>query len=153
MTIIRIAKEFDIDLTLEHCTEGHKIVKQLVDFNAPAVVGPTMTGRVKVELKNKTFATPGMLAEAGLNVAIMSDHPASPIDSLLVYAALAVKSGMSKKEALEAITINPAQILGIDKTVGSLEIGKDADLVVFNGDPLDINSEVEMVFINGKQVK
>ncbi|AGB41614.1 amidohydrolase, imidazolonepropionase [Halobacteroides halobius DSM 5150] len=152
MTIIRIAEEFDIDLTLEHCTAGHKIADQLAKAKFPAVVGPTLTGRIKVELKDRTFKTPGILSRAGLKVAIMSDHPASPIDGLLVYTALAVKSGMDRLEALKAITINPAQILGVADRVGSIEKGKDADLVVFNGDPLAIGSKVNLVLIDGDKV-
>ncbi|GAB6137019.1 amidohydrolase [Halanaerobaculum tunisiense] len=153
MTALRIAQEFDIDITLEHCTAGHQIVDQLAETDTSVVVGPTLIGKVKVELKDKTFATPGILSAAGIPVAIMSDHPASPIDSLLVSAALAVKSGMDRKEALKAVTINPAQILDIADQVGSIKVGKDADLVVFSGDPLDISSEVELVLLEGEKVK
>ncbi|GAB6100530.1 amidohydrolase [Halanaerocella petrolearia] len=153
ITALRIADEFDIDITLEHCTAGHKIAQELAETDYPAIIGPTLTGRVKVELKDRTFATPGDLSKEGVKVAIMSDHPASPIDSLLIYVALAVKSGMDRMEALKAVTINPAEILGIADRVGSIEEGKDADLVVFSDDPLDINSEVEMVLIEGEKVK
>lgn len=153
MTVLRIAKEFDINVTLEHCTEGHKIAKEIAEAGVPAIVGPTLTGKVKVELKERTFATPGILSKAGVKVALMSDHPVIPVENLPVYAALSVRSGMDEMEALKAITINPAEILGIDDRVGSIETGKDADLVIFNGDPLDIKSEVEMVFINGKLIE
>ncbi|ACL68938.1 amidohydrolase [Halothermothrix orenii] len=152
MTILRIAREFNIKVTLEHCTEGHKIAEEIVRSGVPAIVGPTLTGKTKVELKNRTFETPGILSKAGVKVALMSDHPVIPVENLTVYAALAVKSGMNREEALKAITINPAEILGIDDRVGSLEPGKDADLVVFDRDPLDIMSKVEMVFINGDRV-
>ncbi|MFW6006596.1 MAG: amidohydrolase [Bacillota bacterium] len=150
MTILRIAREFDIEVTLEHCTEGHIIAEEIAKAGVPAIVGPTLTGRVKVELRNRDFKTPGVLAEAGVKVALMSDHPVIPSANLPVYAALAVKSGMSREEALKAITINAAEILGVADKVGSIEKGKDADLVIFDGDPLDISSEVEHVIINGK---
>ncbi len=153
MTIIRIAKEFDLDATIEHCTEGHKIVDELAEAGFPAIVGPSLTTRSKVELMDRSYKTPGILADAGLKVALMSDHPVIPIHYLPVYAALAVKSGMDKREALKAITINPAEILGVDNRVGSIKEGKDADLVLFDGDPLVVESEVEEVFINGEIVK
>lgn len=152
MTIVRIAKEFDLDVTIEHCTEGHKIVDELVDAGFPAIVGPSLTTRSKVELMDRSYKTPGILAEAGVKVALMSDHPVIPIHYLPVYAALAVKSGMDKREALKAITINPAEILGVEDRVGSIKEGKDADLVLFDGDPLRLESEVKEVFINGEIV-
>lgn len=153
MTIIRIAKEFDLDATIEHCTEGHKIVDELAEAGFPTIVGPSLTTRSKVELMDRSYKTPGILADAGLKVALMSDHPVVPIHYLPVYAALAVKSGMDKREALKAITINPAEILGVDDRVGSIKEGKDADLVLFDGDPLVVESEVKEVFINGEIVK
>lgn len=152
MTILRIAREFDIDVTLEHCTEGHKIAEEIAESGFPAIVGPSLTTRAKVELKDRTYKTPAVLAEAGVKVALMSDHPVIPIHYLPVYAALAVRSGMDRNEALKAITINPAEILGVDDRVGSLAVGKDADLVIFNGDPLSVDTEVEDVFINGEKV-
>jgi len=153
MTAIRIAKEFDIDITLEHCTEGHKVAEEIAEANIPAVVGPSMTGRVKVELSELSFKTAGVLAEAGVKIALMSDHPVIPTKNAPIYAALAIKSGLDEKEALKAITINPAQILGVDDRVGSIEEGKDADLVIFKGHPLDISSEIESVIINGELVQ
>lgn len=153
MTILRIAREFDIKVTLEHCTEGHLIAEEIAAAGVPAIVGPTLTGKVKVELKERTFETPGILSRAGVKVALMSDHPVVPTENLPVYAALSVKAGMDEEEALKAITINPAEILGIDDRVGSIETGKDADLVIFSSHPLDIQSRVEMVFVNGKKVK
>ena len=153
MTMIRIAKEFDLDATIEHCTEGHKVVDELVEAGFPAIVGPSLTTRSKVELMDRSYKTPGILADAGIKVALMSDHPVIPIHYLPVYAALAVKSGMDKREALKAITINPAEILGVDNRVGSIKEGKDADLVLFDGDPLVLESKIEEVFINGEIVK
>ncbi len=150
MTALRIAKEFDINITLEHCTEGHLAAHKIAEAGAPAVVGPSLTGKVKVELKEQDFKTAALLAEAGVKIALVSDHPVTPTERLPLYAALAVKSGLNKDEALKAITINPAEILGIADRVGSLEKGKDADLVIFNGEPLDFNSSIGKVMINGR---
>lgn len=152
MTSLRIAKEFDVRMTLEHCTEGHLIADILKEENAQAIIGPTFTSRSKVELKNRTFETPGILEKAGLEVALMTDHPVIPIEQLSLCAALSVKSGMSYEGALRAITINPAKILGLDNRVGSLEVGKDADIVIWTADPLTLESEVVMTFINGLNV-
>ena len=153
ITILRIAREFGIDITLEHCTEGHKIAEKIAEAGFPAIVGPTLTGKVKVELKERDFKTPAVLSEAGVKVALMSDHPVLPAANLPVYAALAVKAGMKKEEALKAITINAAEILKVDDRVGSLETGKDADLVIFDKNPLDIQASAEKVIINGEIVK
>lgn len=153
MTAIRIAKEFDVNITLEHCTEGHKIADEIAEAKIPAVVGPSMTGRVKVELSELSFKTAGVLAKAGVKIALMSDHPVIPTKNATVYAALAIKEGLDPKEALKAITINPAEILGVDDRVGSIEVDKDADLVIYNGDPLDITSTIDKVFINGNIVE
>ncbi len=152
MTILRIAKEFDINVTLEHCTEGHKIVEQIVEAGVPAVVGPTLTARSKYELKDRTFETPGILAKAGIKVALMTDHPVIPVHYLPICAGLAVRHGMPEIEAMKAITINAAEILGVDDRVGSLEVGKDADIVIFDGHPLETMTKVEKVFINGEEV-
>lgn len=152
MTVIRIAKEFDINITLEHCTEGHKVADEIAEAGIPAVVGPSMTGRVKVELSELSFKTAGVLAKAGVKIALMSDHPVIPTKNATVYAALAIKEGLDPNEALKAITINPAEILGVDDKVGSIEVGKDADLVIYNGHPLNITSNIEKVVINGNIV-
>jgi len=152
ITSLRIAREFDIDITLEHCTEGHQIAEKIAEAGIPAVVGPTLTGKVKVELKERNFKTPGILANAGVKVALMSDHPVLSVAKLPVYAALAVKAGMDKNEALKAITINAAEILGVKDKVGSLETGKDADLIILDGDPLDVQSSMETVIIDGEVV-
>ncbi len=150
MTALRIAEEFDLNLTLEHCTEGHLIADKIAEAGVPAAVGPSLTGRVKVELKELDFKTAAVLAESGVKVSLISDHPVTPVKNLPLYAALAVKSGLKRSEALKAITINPAQLLGISQRVGSLEKGKDADLVIFDGDPLDLNTNVEKVMIDGQ---
>ncbi|NNG66471.1 amidohydrolase [Caldanaerobacter subterraneus] len=151
-TALRIAKEFNIDITLDHCTDGHLIVDELVKENAKVIVGPSLSERSKIELVNLSFKTAGVLSKAGLLVAIMTDHPVIPINYLTLCAALAVKDGMDEMEALKAITINPAKILGIDDRVGSIEKGKDADIVVFDGHPLEVKTKTKYVFINGKLV-
>lgn len=153
MTAIRIAQEFNIDLVLDHCTDGHKIVDILKRYNYPAVVGPSFVNRAKVELKDKTFKTPGILAGEGIKVAIMTDHSVVPIEHLPLCAALAVRNGMSEKDALRAITIWPAEILGVEDKLGSLQIGKDADIVIWDGHPLSLDSTAETVLINGRVVK
>lgn len=152
MTAVRIAEEFNVKIVIEHCTEGHKIADELAKRGIPAVVGPSLTARVKVELKDRTFKTPGILAKAGVTVALMTDHPVIPVHYLPLSAALAVRDGMDEEEALKAITINPARICGVDDRLGSLEKGKDADIVVFDGWPLDVNARVKWVIIDGKVV-
>jgi len=152
MTAIRIAEEFNVKLIIEHGTEGHLIADEIADRNIPVVAGPSFISRAKVELKQRTFETPGILSKKGVKVAIMTDHPVIPINYLSLCAALAVKAGMDYDEALKAITINAAEILGISNRVGSIEEGKDADLVIMDGDPLEVKTKVLEVFINGKTV-
>jgi len=152
MTALRIAKEFNLNISIEHCTEGHKIVKELKEAGVWAIVGPTLTNRSKVELKELSWNTLRTLWEAGIPVAITMDHPVIPVGYLPTAAAYAVKAGLPYEEALKAITINPAKILGIDDRYGSIEVGKMADLVLWNGDPLEIQSRVEKVWIHGKLV-
>lgn len=152
MTAIRIAREFNVDLVIEHCTEGHKIAKDLAELGYPAVVGPLMTNRSKVELKDKSFKTPGVLAKAGVKVAIMTDHSVTPIEQLPLCAALACKAGMEIEDALRAITINPAEILGVSDRIGSLEVGKDADIVIWSEHPFIITSRPLYVIIDGEIV-
>ncbi|KXZ39079.1 Imidazolonepropionase [Alkalithermobacter thermoalcaliphilus JW-YL-7 = DSM 7308] len=151
-TAIRIAKEFDLNLTLEHCTEGHLIVDHLVKEGYPAIVGPTLSDRSKIELKNLTFETPGILAKKGMTVCLMTDHPVIPVQYLPLCASLAVKGGMSVEDALKSITINPAKVLGIDDKVGSIEVGKDADIVIWDSFPLEIQSRVLYTIIDGNIV-
>ena len=151
-TAIRIAKEFGVKLTLEHCTEGHLIVEELKRAGCPVAVGPTLTHASKYELVNKTFATPGILAQAGLQVSIITDHSVIPQHYLPLCAGLAVKAGMDPFAALQAITINPAKHLGVAGRVGSLELGKDADVVVANGDPMVSDTVIEAVILNGQKV-
>lgn len=150
---IRVAKEFDLDLTLEHCTEGHLIAKELAKEGYPVIVGPSFGHRSKYELINKTFKTPGVLNKSGVKVAIMTDSPVIPLQHLNICAALAVKSGMDKIEALKAITIYPAEILKIDKSLGSITPGKDADLVIWDKEPLDIQARAEYTIVDGEIIK
>jgi len=152
MTAIRIAKEFDVDIVIEHCTEGHLIADELAELGVPAVVGPSLTSRSKIELKDLSFRTAGILANRGVKVAIMTDHPVIPVQYLNVCAGLAVREGMKVEDALAAITINAAEIIGIQDRVGSLEEGKDADIVVWDGFPLEVMSKPELVIIDGKVV-
>ncbi len=150
LTAIRIAKEFDLKLTLEHCTEGHLIVDQLKRANVPVAIGPTMISFAKPELMNKSWTTPGILAEAGIQVSIISDAPGTPQEYLCLCAGQAVKAGMDPFQALQAITINPARHIGIEDRVGSLEAGKDADIVLTDGDPLISDTKVKYVIVDGK---
>ncbi|WBW98277.1 amidohydrolase [Oceanirhabdus sp. W0125-5] len=154
LTSLRIAKEFDVDITLDHCTEGHLIVDYLKEgYQKGIIVGPTMSSRSKIELKNLTFETPGILSNAGIKIAIMTDHPVIPQEYLMVCAALAARAGMKEEDALKAVTINAAEIIGIGDRVGSLEEGKDGDVVVYTGHPFDLRSQVKNVIIDGKVVK
>lgn len=152
ITAIRIAKEFDVKIVIEHCTEGHLVAEELLEAEIPAVVGPTLSSRSKVELMDLSFKTPGILANKGIDVALMTDHPVIPIQYLPICAALAVKDGMKEKDALEAITIKAAKIIGIDDRVGSLKKGKDADIVIWDGHPFDIKSKPVCVIVDGKVV-
>lgn len=152
MTAVRIAEEFDVNIVVEHCTEGHLIADILAAKGIAAVIGPTMTTRSKVELKNRTFKTLLALHEAGVKFALTMDHPVLHVQYLPLAAAFAVKEGLPREEALKALTIYPAEILGIDDHYGSLVEGKMADLVLWDGDPLDIQSRVKSVFVHGQQV-
>jgi len=152
-TALRIAKEFDLDITLEHCTEGHLIVDELAKEGKPAFVGPTFGSRSKFELKNISFDTPKILVDAGIKIAIITDASVVPIQYLGMCAGLAVKAGLAEEEAWKAITINPAEIIGISDRVGSIEEGKDADIVIFKGNPLtDLGYETVMTILDGKIV-
>jgi len=152
LTAIRIAKEFDLKLTIEHCTEGQLIADILRDEGVSAIVGPYLTDRSKIELRNLSIKTPGILAKAGVKVAIMTDHPCMPIQYLSLAAAMAVREGMDEAEAMKAITINAAELTGIDDRVGSIEPGKDADIVIFDGHPFELKTRVVNTIINGKVV-
>lgn len=148
-TALRIAKEFGVRITLEHCTEGHLIADILAEENVPLAVGPTLTHASKFELRNKSWVTPGVLAKAGCQVSIITDSPVIPQKYLPMCAGLAVKSGMDPFDALKAITINAAKHIGAQDRVGSLEVGKDADIVVTDGCPFEISTTVRQVYIDG----
>jgi imidazolonepropionase-like amidohydrolase len=150
MTALRIAGEFGLRISLEHATEGYKIADILARENVPCVVGPILFSRVKYELREMTPANPGILARAGVKVAIQTDEM-SAARYLPLNAAVAVQHGMDEEEALKAVTLYAAEIIGVADRVGSLEAGKDADLVVFSGHPLDYRSMPELVFIEGEQ--
>lgn len=152
LTAIRLRDEFHLDLVVEHCTDGHLIVDELKAAGVPVTVGPSLSNRAKVEMEHVTFRTPGILADAGIDVAIITDHPCTPIQYLPICAGLAVREGMKEYDAFKALTITPAKILKIDDRVGSLTVGKDADIVVWNNHPLEIMGKPQMVFVNGQQV-
>ena len=149
---LRIAKEFDVKITLEHVTEGHLIVDELAQENVPLAVGPTLTSASKFELRNKSWVTPGVLAKAGCQVSIITDSPVIPQEYLPLCAGLAVQAGMEPFAALQAITINAAKHAGIADRVGSLEVGKDADIVITDGSPFEVSTVVKYVLIDGKVV-
>lgn len=151
-TAIRIAKEFNLDMTLDHCTEGWLVADILKDSGYNVILGPILTDRSKIELKNQTTKAPGILSNTGIDVAIMTDHPCVPIQHLMLSASLAAREGMEAEKALKAVTINAAKCIKLDKRLGSLEIGKDADMVLYTGNPLDYSSKVKMTFINGQLV-
>ena len=151
-TALRIAKEFDVKITLEHVTEGHLIVEELAKENVPLAVGPTLTEASKFELRNKSWSTPGVLAKAGCQVSIITDSPVIPQEYLPICAGLAVQAGMDPFQALQAITITPAKHVGIADRVGSLEVGKDADIVIADGNPMEVSTKIEKVFIDGKLI-
>ncbi len=151
-TAIRIAKEFNLKLTLEHVTEGHLIVDELAAEGYPLAVGPSLTSASKFELRNKSWTTPGVLAKAGCKVSIITDSPVIPQEYLPICAGLAVKAGMDPFAALQAITINPAEHAGVADRVGSIEIGKDADFVITDGCPFEVETNVKAVFILGKRI-
>ena len=151
-TAIRIAKEFGLELTLDHCTEGHLIAREIAASGFPAIVGPSLASRTKEEVAYSDFKTPGILHRTGVTVALTTDHPVSRIQYLPLCASLAAKEGLGEQAALRAITIDAAKICRVDHRLGSLQEGKDADLAIFDGDPMEITSSVCMTMINGKVV-
>ena len=153
LTSIRIAKEFGLKLTLDHCTDGSLIADELAEEGYPAFVGPSFGSKTKIELSNKSFATPKVLTEAGVKVSIITDAPVIPLQYLPMCAALAAKEGLSYEDAWKSITINPAESIGIGDRVGSLEPGKDGDLVIWTADPMKTaGAESYMTILDGKIV-
>jgi imidazolonepropionase-like amidohydrolase len=151
-TALRLAAEFGYDLVIDHGTEAHLLADILAAKDIPVIIGPLFTSRSKVELRNRSLANPGKLAAAGVTIAITTDHPVVPINFLAHQAALSVKHGLDRDVALQALTINPARIVGIEDRLGSIEPGKDADLVIWSGDPLDVLSRVTRALIDGAEV-
>ncbi len=149
-TAVRIAKEFDLKMTLDHCSEGHLIAEELAAEGFPAIVGPDLASRSKIEVQNMAFKTVGVLNQAGVMTAITTDHPVSLIQSLPLCAGLAVKAGLDLEEGYRAITIHPAVICGVADRVGSLEVGKDADIAVFTGNPMEVFTRTLYTIIDGE---
>lgn len=152
-TALRIAREFNLRLTLEHVTEGHLIVDELAgEKDVPMAVGPSLTFASKFELQNKSWSTPAVLTAAGCHVSIITDSSVIPQQYLPLCAGMAIKAGMDPFDALKAITINPAEHIGVADRVGSLEVGKDADVVITAGSPFEVLTEVKAVFIDGARI-
>ena len=152
LTAVRIAREFGLSMTLDHCSEGHLILEELKEAGFPAIVGPDMASRNKIEVKNMAFKTAGIMSKKGILTAVTTDHPVSMIQFLPICAGLAVKEGMPPEEGLRAITINAARICGVDSRVGSLAAGKDGDVAIFNGNPMEVFTRTLCTIIDGKIV-
>jgi imidazolonepropionase-like amidohydrolase len=151
-TAMRIAREFGYDLVIDHGTEAYLLADQIAAASIPVIIGPLFTSRSKVELRNRSLANPGRLAAAGIRIAITTDHPVVPIHFLIHQATLAVKEGLDPVTALRAVTIHPAQIIGCADRIGSLAAGKDADVVIWSGDPLDVMSRAERAYLDGREI-
>ncbi len=152
LTAVRIAKEFGLKMTLDHCSEGHLILEELKEAGFPAIVGPDMASRNKIEVRNMAFKTAGQLGRSGILTAVTTDHPVSKIQFLPICAGLAVKEGMSMEEGFRSITINPAKICGVDDRIGSLAVGKDGDVAIFDGNPMEVFTRTLCTVIEGKIV-
>lgn len=151
-TAIRIAKEFHLRMTLDHCSEGHLIAQEVAETGFPAIVGPDLTSRNKIEVQNMDFKTAGILNRAGVMTAITTDHPVSQIQYLPLCAGLAVKAGLPMEEGFKAITLYPAIICGVEDRMGSLAVGKDADIAIFDGNPMEVFTRTLYTIIDGKIV-
>ena len=149
MTALRIAREFDVEIVLDHCTEGHLIAEELARRQAKAAIGPQLITRAKMELKDKSYRTPAVLDAHGVQFALISDHPVVPNMFLSVYAGLAVRFGLSPLAALRSVTRDPAEMMGIADKVGMLAPERHADIVVWSGEPLEIASRVEKIWVGG----
>ncbi len=152
LTAIRIAKEFGLKMTLDHCTEGHLIAEEIKESGFPAIIGPTLSVRNKIETQNMDFKTAGLLHKAGVKVAITTDHPVTRIQDLAICAGFAAKEGLGIDEGLKAITINAAEICNVSHRVGSIEAGKDADIAIFDGNPMEIFTKTLYTIIDGEVV-
>ncbi|HET9896871.1 MAG TPA: amidohydrolase [Streptosporangiaceae bacterium] len=151
-TAIRLADEFGYRLVIDHGTEAHLLADIIAAKGIPVIIGPLFTSRSKVELRNRSLASPGRLAQAGVTISITTDHPVVPIHFLVHQASFAVREGLPARTALEALTINPARIAGIDDRLGSIEAGKDGSVVIWSGDPLDVNERVQRAFVEGVEI-
>jgi imidazolonepropionase-like amidohydrolase len=152
VTAIRLAEEFGYKLVVNHGTEGYLIADVLAEHDIPVILGPLFTTRSKVELRNRSLRSPGILDRAGVKLAITTDHPVVPISFLVYQAALSVKDGLEPGAALRALTVNPASMLGLDDRIGALKAGLDADVVVWSGDPLNVMNRALRVFVRGHEV-
>lgn len=151
-TAIRIAREFNLNMTLDHCSEGHLIAEELAEEGFPAIVGPDFASRNKIEVQNMAFKTAGVLNRAGVMTAITTDHPVSLIQALPLCVGLAVKDGLPMEEGYKAMTVYAADICGVADRMGSLEVGKDANIAIFNGNPMEIFTETLYTIIDGQIV-
>ena len=151
LTAIRIAKEENIKITLDHVTDARCILPQIKESGFPCICGPALTHKSKFELANMSFETPNELYKAGILFSIITDSPVIPQQYLSLSAALAAKAGLPEYEAIKAITINPAKILGLDNRVGSIKVGKDADFVICTKNILDTQNEIQSVYVDGKK--
>jgi imidazolonepropionase-like amidohydrolase len=151
-TAMRLAQEFGYELVIDHGTEAHLLADKIAAAGIPVVIGPLLTSRSKVELRNRSLANPGRLAAAGVTIAITTDHPVVPVHFLIHQATLAVKEGLDPVTALRAVTLTPARIIGVADRLGSLTVGKDGDLVIWSGDPLDVMSRAEAAYIGGREI-
>lgn len=151
-TALRLADEFGYRLVINHGTEAHLLADLLAEREIPVIIGPLFVTRIKAEVRNNSLRNPGILARAGVRIALTTDHPVVPIHFLVHQATLAVKEGLDTETALRSITLNPARMLGIDDRVGALKAGMDADVVLWSGDPLDVMSRALRVFVSGREV-
>ncbi|WP_237694034.1 amidohydrolase [Streptomyces sp. SID2888] len=151
-TALRLADEFGYRLVIDHGTEADALADVLAARDIPVILGPLIVGRSKVEMRHRSLRTAGTLAAAGVRISIATDHSVVPIQFLVHQATLAVKEGLDPATALEALTINPASVLGVDDRIGSIDVGKDADLCVWSGDPLDVMQRVEAAYVRGRRV-
>lgn len=151
-TALRLADEFGYRLVLDHGTESYLLADLLAEKKVPVLYGPLIVSRSKVEVRDRSLRAPGILDRAGVEVSIITDHPVVPVEYLITQAALAVREGMDRDAALRAVTINPARVLGVEDRVGSLAVGKDADIVLWSGDPLDLQSRVLRTWVDGVEV-
>ncbi|MEW6458047.1 MAG: amidohydrolase [Bacillota bacterium] len=152
LTAVRIAREFNLDLVIEHGTEADRVADVLAREDIPVVLGPLLVNRPKVEMRHKSLETAARLAEAGVRFAVMTDHPVVPVQYLGLSAALTVRGGLSEERALRAVTADAAAVLGLENRLGTLEPGKEADVVIMDGDFFDVRSRVERVYIKGLPV-